>query len=135
MIGMKTLVGGLCVATSMAQATPIPVSPTEQVRIFALCAGRMSALEQHQWMVDGPASEATARLVGAFTDLVDAVAPVAADRGLPEAQAAAWRVEAWAAERELLARSVFGEDARTRDRAASAAEAQLGMCRGLLLQG
>ena len=135
MIGLKTLVGGLCVATSMAQATPIPVTPTEQVRVFAICAGRFSALTEHQWLVDGPASEATEELRAAFADLLDAVTPAAVQAGMPDTLAISLRIEAKAAQRELLSLSLFAEDARDRARAAIAARAKLDMCRGLILQG
>jgi len=135
MIGLKTLAGGLCVAAGLAQATPIPVTPTEQVRVFAICAGRFSALTQHQWLTDGPASEATERLRDAFAELLDAVGPAAREAGLPEGQETGWRVEAWADERALLTRAAFAQEPRDRDRAAAAAQAKLEMCRGLILQG
>jgi hypothetical protein len=43
------------------------------LRDFSVCAGRFSALVAHQWLVDGPASEGTARQRDAMLALVEAV--------------------------------------------------------------
>ena len=64
----------------------------DPLRHFASCTGRLSALVEHQWRTDGPASEATARQRDAMADLLAAVTP-------PEAviPAMALRIEAKAA--------------------------------------
>ncbi len=38
-----------------------------QLLQFATCAGRLSALMEHQWLIDGPASERTATEVATKT--------------------------------------------------------------------
>lgn len=90
------------------------------VRVFAFCAGRLSALMEHQWLTDGPASEATRELRDEMLTLVAAVAA-------PEEVAAVlgWRVEAKAAHAALLSQAAFATDAdvarRARMRAANLA--------------
>jgi hypothetical protein len=133
MTGLKTLAGGLCVAAGMVSATPIPVSPTQQAQVFAVCAGRLSALTEHQWLTDGPASEKTARLRDAFADLLEAVEPEARAAGMPGTSTIAWRVGAKAAERALLDDALFATDPGRRKRAGAAAEANIAACRGLIL--
>lgn len=107
--GLETLLAVLAVgvaATSPATADPL-------LRDFAVCAGRYSALVEHQWLVDGPASEVTALQRDALVDLVDAVM---AD-GM-EAAAMAWRIEAKAGHAQLLSRAHFGRDRLAAERSA-----------------
>lgn len=67
---------------------------------------------EHQWLVDGPASEATARSREAMLALVDAVAPDGQG-----AQVMGWRIEAKVAHAALLTRATFGRDRLARQRA------------------
>jgi hypothetical protein len=97
---------------------------TEPLRHFATCTGRLSALTEHQWRTDGPASEATARQRDAMADLLAAVTP-------PEdaIQAMALRIDAKAALAALLAHAH-----RTQDRSAQSQALRLiGPCTGMLL--
>nr|MCU0903680.1 hypothetical protein [Tabrizicola sp.] len=72
---------------------------------FAVCTGRYSALVEHQWLVDGPASNATAGTRDSLWALVEAVA------GPSEARAALnWRIEAKVAQKALLDRAYFAQD-------------------------
>ena len=64
---------------------------------FAVCAGRFSALVEHHWMVDGPASDASAGTRDSLLALVEAVQ----DPGM-EATAMGWRIEAKVAQKALL---------------------------------
>lgn len=69
--GLETFLAALTVgfvAGSPATADPL-------LRDFSTCAGRLSALVEHQWLVDGPASESTARQRDAMLALVEAVLP------------------------------------------------------------
>ncbi len=67
---------------------------------------------EHQWLVDGPASEATARSREAMLALVDAVAP----KG-DAARVIGWRIEAKVAHAALLTRATFGRDRLAKQRA------------------
>lgn len=97
---------------------------SDPLRHFATCTGRLSALTEHQWRTDGPASEATARQRDALAGLLAAVTP-------PDGavQAMALRIEAKAAHAALLAQAH-----RSGDKAALAQAARLiAPCTGLLL--
>ena len=68
--------------------------------LFATCTGRLSALMEHQWIVDGPASDRTRADRDAMLTLVEA-----AMRQGAEVQVMAWRIEAKVAHAALLAQS------------------------------
>ena len=111
----------------MGPATP-GLTQTADAYLFATCAGRLSALMEHQWLISDPAADVTALERDAMLSLVDAVvAPK--DR----ASALGWRVGAKAAQAALLTRARFGTDARAAGLAARQAEEHLGQCRSLLL--
>jgi hypothetical protein len=76
------------------------------LREFAVCAGRYSALVEHQWLVDGPGSEASAGTRDSLLALVAAVE----DPGMA-ATVMGWRIEAKVAHKALLARAHFARDA------------------------
>lgn len=106
--GLETFLAALTVgfvAGSPATADPL-------LRDFSTCAGRLSALVEHQWLVDGPASESTARQRDAMLALVEAVLP-------PDQapRAMQWRIEAKAAQAALLTRASFAQDRVAADRA------------------
>lgn len=89
-----------------AQAeTDIPADP---LHFFATCAGRMSALMEHQWIVDGPASDLTKQKRQSVLDVLDALTPPGGER-----QVMGWRVEAKAAHATLLAATRHGDPAAT----------------------
>jgi hypothetical protein len=73
--------------------------------LFATCAGRLSALMEHQWLVDGPASDITRAERDAMVDLAEAAAP----DGMAEVMMS-WRVQAKAAQAALLRLTVFDTD-------------------------
>ncbi len=116
---LRTLTPALIGAALPAFADPDPL------RTFAVCAGRLSALMEHQWLTDGPASEATARSREAMLSLVEAVLP-------PEATPLAlnWRIEAKVAQAALLSRATFARDPV----AAARADHLVQDCLGLLSQ-
>jgi hypothetical protein len=95
-----------------------PASADPLLREFAVCAGRYSALVEHQWLVDGPASVTSAGTRDSLLALVEAVAP-------PEMGAAAmgWRIEAKVAQKALLARAHFAGDNAAKKRAAELLQA------------
>ena len=98
------------------------------LREFAVCAGRLSALMEDQWMFDGPASEQTAEELGAMVSLIDASMPMGARR-----QVMAWRIDAKVAQRSLLAQARFARDERIAEMAAARAEALAADCRAMIL--
>jgi hypothetical protein len=90
-----------------------PATAEHLLRDFAVCAGRFSALVEHQWMVDGPASDASAGTRDSFLALVEAVE----EPGMA-ATVMGWRVEAKVAQRGLLDRAHFAKDAVAEKRSA-----------------
>ena len=107
--GLETFLAALAVGF----VTVSPASADPLLREFSVCAGRLSALMEHQWLVDGPASEATSRQRDAMLALVEAVLP-------PEAapRAMHWRIEAKVAQAALLNRARFAKDPVAEARAA-----------------
>jgi len=129
------MTAALCLSLTAAQAPAqsVPRTPAEQVRLFATCAGRLSALMEHQWMVDGPASVRTEELRDGFTALIDATLPDARAYGLPAPYAMHWRLTAKAAQAALLQTARFGTDPRQVMRSAEIAEARVAECTALLI--
>ena len=111
----------LCLILSGA-APPAAADTAAPLRSFAICAGRLSAVMEHQWLNDGPGSEVTARSRDAMLDLVEAVLP-------PEQAATAlhWRIEAKAAQKALLTRATFTQDPIAARRSAELIEGCLGL--------
>lgn len=116
----------LCALSSPLAAQAQPDIPDDPLRFFATCAGRMSALMEHQWIVDGPASDVTKLHRAAVLDLVAALTPPG-----DEARVMAWRIEAKAAHAALLGQSRHGDHSGTA-RAARQASALQDQCMALL---
>lgn len=74
--------------------------PDDPLYLFATCTGRLSALMEHQWIVDGPASDRTRQDRDVMLSLVDATM-----RHGAEVQVMAWRIEAKVAHAALLAQA------------------------------
>lgn len=111
MSGLKTglrISALLCALSAPLAAQAQPDIPDDPLRFFASCAGRISALMEHQWIVDGPASEATKARRADILDLVTALTPPG-----EEAQVMGWRVEAKAAHAALLAQTLYGDPTTT----------------------
>ncbi|MEY4984865.1 MAG: hypothetical protein RIR62_3131 [Pseudomonadota bacterium] len=131
MSGLKTYVcAPLCLAL-LAPALPDFAPPalaqtTPDAEYFATCTGRLSALMEHQFLTDGPASDATRDRRDAMAEILDALAP-------PDqtARLMALRVDAKAAHRALLEQARFGPDPDRR--AAGQADRLIAACTGLLL--
>jgi len=104
--GLKT--GIRATALLVALAAPLAARaggdiPDDPLRFFATCAGRMSALMEHQWIVDGPASDATKAKRQSVLEVVEALTPPG-----DEAVVMGWRIEAKAAHAALLAATRHG---------------------------
>lgn len=109
--GLKTYLRApalLCALAAPLAAQAQTDIPDDPLHFFATCAGRMSALMEHQWIVDGPASDVTKARRAAVLDLVAALTPPG-----QEAQVMAWRVEAKAAHAALLGQTRHGDPAAT----------------------
>lgn len=123
--GLKTF-RTLVLALTLAAASPVcAADPLETLRMFADCTGRYTAVTEHLWLFDGPASEKTAARRDQFADLVGAVAP---DTDVSAAIILGWRIEARAAQGALLSAATFRRDAR----AAATARAYITRCDRLL---
>lgn len=116
-----------------APALALPYSPSQRAQLFADCAGRLAALEEHQRMFDGPASEQTQNVIRVFEALLDAVMPDAIEYGMPGRQVWSWRVNAKQAQSLLLNRSTFSQDDRAIERAKAASEHYIAECEKLVL--
>jgi hypothetical protein len=109
-------------------AVPAPAAADPLLRAFAVCAGRLSAVMEDQWMFDGTASEQTAEELGAVVSLIEASMPAGAGR-----QVMAWRIDAKVAQRGLLHQARFARDMRLAEKAAARAEALAAECRSMIL--
>ena len=107
-------------------AAPARAGDLPDLAHFAACTGRLSALMEHQFLTDGPASEDTRRRRDAFADILDAITPPGA-----ETRVMALRIEAKAAHGALLTQARFGQDPG--HIAQRRAETLIGLCTGLLL--
>jgi hypothetical protein len=109
-------------------AAPAPGATDPLLRDFAVCAGRLSAVMEDQWMFDGPASEQTAEELHAMVSLIEASMPEGAAR-----QVLALRIDAKMAHRALLHQARFISDQRLAETAAARAEALAAGCRAMIL--
>ncbi len=131
MSGMKTIAtllafGFASVDGSVADAHPL--DPEQQLRTFATCAGRLSAVMEYQWMFDGAASEQTKAQRAAVIDLVHAIMPPERGRDVLH-----WRISAKQAQSALLTRATFNENADDATWARRQADRFARECTGLLL--
>lgn len=115
-------------AVFMLGAATVPAAADPLLREFAVCAGRLSALMEDQWMFDGPGSERTAVELGAVVSLIEASMAPGEGR-----QVMAWRIDAKVAQRRLLHQARFARDTRLAETAAARAEALAASCRAMIL--
>jgi hypothetical protein len=118
--GLETFLAVLVLGVTSSPAAADPL-----LREFSVCAGRYSALVEHQWLVDGPASEISTLQRDNLLALVDAVAE-------PGQQNTAlnWRIDAKAAHGALLNRAYFAQD----ETAAARSKQLLQACAALIGQ-
>lgn len=112
-------------------ATPAPALPgvgTDPTMIFADCTGRLSALMEHQWIVDPPASDLTRAQRARMIDLLEATMRPEDGRAVLTR-----RVEAKMAQAQLLTRARYDAHPRDAARAQRLAERELSACLSLLL--
>ncbi|WP_342070518.1 hypothetical protein [Yoonia algicola] len=128
---MKTIAHNLAFVAALLSAPPLSAQTLdvqEQLKTFASCAGRLSAVMEHQWMFDGPASEHTEDLRDAVLELVEAAMPPERGREVLH-----WRISAKVAQAALLTRATFNNDVRDAAWAKAQADRLTGACAGLLL--
>lgn len=102
---LRSLFFGLVVLVS--GALPLDADP---LRTFAICTGRLSALMEHQWLMQDPGADFTKAQRDAFDDLIQSVIP-------PDASGTmALRVEAKAATAQALQRADFAGHPALRQR-------------------
>jgi hypothetical protein len=104
-----------------------PGSAEDRLRVFATCAGHLSARLEHHWLMAEPSETTEARRQD-MLDILAAITPP--DR---ETDALSWRIEAKASYRALLSRATFGTDPEDARWAALHAERLLAPCTDLLL--
>ena len=129
MSGWKTffsLLVLLCALAAPSAARAGDDIPDDPLHFFATCAGRMSALMEHQWLVDGPASDLTMARRTAVLDVVASLTPAG-----QEAQVMSWRIAAKAAHAALLGATRHGT-AQSRARAARQAAGLITPCEAYL---
>lgn len=126
---LNTLAGGLL---SLGCGPLAAMSPDDQVRFFAQCAGRLSAQMEFQWLFDGAASERTKAARKSAIDILEAMIPpeIAPDKGR---QVLHWRIEAKQAQAVLLSQGTFQTDTRRARMAAALALRQINECRAALI--
>ncbi|MFZ5962241.1 hypothetical protein ACOXXX_04755 [Thalassococcus sp. BH17M4-6] len=127
---MKTcLHAGLVTALLSGAVSALPSDTRDRARLFAGCAGRMSALMEHQWMFDGAASDRTKKVRAGFVALVEA----SVGQGVTGRDALNWRIDAKMAQARLLQLATFSDDARIVRQARRRADLYLAECENLLL--
>ena len=125
----------LCALTlpKWAGAAPLPISPVERALAFSSCAGRFSATAEFRYLFpdqDPSAAEARRDL---FAEMLEAVLPYAIEAGLPPALPLSIRIEAKAAQTDLLHRATFSTDALAAQPAQDAAQRYIAECEAMLL--
>ncbi len=124
--GLKTLLLALLV---VGPATVPARASDDLLRTFSVCAGRLSAQMEHQWLLRDPEAERTERVRAAMLELVVLVGPDEATR----AAALNIRIAAKHAQALLLTRATFNADAADADWARRRAADEIAACASLLL--
>lgn len=121
--GLETFLAVFMLGAATASGAADPL-----LREFAVCAGRLSATMEDQWMFDGPGSERTQAELLAMVSLIEA--SIAPGEGR---QVLGWRVNAKMAHRALLHQARFAQMSVVAETAAARADALAAECRSMLL--
>ena len=127
------MAAGLSILILAQSGMAMPSTPIERVKVFAACAGRLSALEEQQRLFDGALSEQTAAQKSLFDTLISATLPDARKDGVTGRQALGWQVDAKMAQAVLLQQAVFGTDTDQAQRARRTADQYVKTCKQLIL--
>jgi len=126
MVRMRSL---LCLLLMLGQPSLAQVNTAEgQLRMFANCAGRLTAQLEHQWLLQSENADQIERQRTEIVMILQSM--VTRDRGR---DVLSWRTEARAAQRALLNRASFAADKSDASWAADKAESYLLECTGFLL--
>lgn len=117
----------LLAAAPGARAQGIALDPLADR--FAACTGRLSALMEHQWMQDDPASAGSETRLETLRDLLAAVLPEGA-----EGAGLARESEAKLAFERLLERAEAEEDPRDAAWARARADNEIAACAAIILE-
>lgn len=120
-----------CILTLWVLLPPsaVPATTTDQqLRVFATCAGRLSAVLEYQWMFDGASADRTMAQRATVLQLVTAV--MGPDQGRDVLR---WRIDAKFAHQALLNRATFNRDRRDAAWAADTATRLAAECTDMLL--
>ena len=99
-------------------------------RMFASCAGRLSAEIEHSWLTQRPGTDILEDARDAFVSLAESVSVDADD----DHRAMSWRLNAKVAQAELLKRATFNSDAASAEWASKRADALASSCLAIVLQ-
>ena len=129
---LRTEVLGAVLATALLPSAvggaELADGPPDALRFLAVCAGRLSALTEHQWMFDGPASEITQRQAMEVVELIKAIMPPGQGP-----RVLGWRIDAKVANRALLWTAAQNPDPRLALAAGLQAQSLIAPCASLLL--
>lgn len=128
MCGPRTLLAALFLGLPALGPAGPALAQSSDLAIFATCAGRFSALMEHQWLLSDPGSDETGQQRAAMLSLVDAVT-----RPGEEPRALNLRIEAKVAQATLYSAASFDRNEKTATQAARRSEELIGACRALLL--
>ncbi|MBY6005452.1 hypothetical protein KUV62_16120 [Salipiger bermudensis] len=130
---MKTFLSGALVALSVASvADAAPAQTAERVRLFASCAGRLSATIEHGWLTNIGDGRTEQRQRRGFEDLIAAILPDAHAAGLDGPRILHQRIAAKFAQAQLLHTASFHRDTRRAAHARELAERELARCTAIL---
>lgn len=125
---MKTFVGILFLLLAPLGTSLRAAEMDDQLRVFATCAGRLSAVMEFQWLFDGDKAEQTERQRAAVIELIGAIAPP--DHGRTVLH---WRIAAKQAQYALLTRATFNSDPADAAWASDLADRHTRECTALIL--
>lgn len=118
----------VCVILSvLAGSASADVGP-DLVPLFARCTGRLSAMVEHQWLIEDGDADQTDRARDAMADLLAASTPPG-----KEVMAMALRIEAKAAMANLLSQARFARDHMRADWARRRVGGMLADCTALMI--
>ena len=110
----------------------LPHTSWEHPQLFAVCAGRLSAIAVHEHRRDPDAFSRTIAQVGMLNDLVDATLPMAEAHGLDRTEVNTWRFEARTEISVTLEQAYHSFDTRIAELAQRDLVTKVRFCRDLL---
>jgi hypothetical protein len=108
-------------------------SDPEQIRTFAGCAGRMTALRDHLALFGGDGVDSAEDRRRAHLAVLDALVETARAEGFDARQVLHWRIDARAAQSAVLSQAAFGTTDTARQRAGAASQEHIARCDRLIL--